>query len=93
MRLWRIGIAGAWRPSVGVAAGKANEKIENLIVPWDEALAMIDRGVIRDGKTTVGLLLWERRRRTLWVMADRHCAGAWRPSVGLAAGEAVGYGG
>ena len=57
--------AGAWRPSVGVAAGKANEEIENLIVPWDEALAMIDRGEIRDGKTTVGLLLWERRMRTL----------------------------
>ena len=61
-RMW-IYVARDLTP--GEPAREANEEIENLIVPWDEALAMIDRGEIRDGKTTVGLLLWERRRRTL----------------------------
>ena len=36
--------------------------IEPLIVPWDEALAMVDRGEIQDGKTLVGLLYYERLR-------------------------------
>lgn len=45
----------------GDPAREANEEIENLIVPFEEALAMIDRGEIRDAKTIVALLLWERR--------------------------------
>lgn len=40
------------------------EEIENLIISWDEALALIDRGVIRDSKTIATVLLAERRRRT-----------------------------
>jgi ADP-ribose pyrophosphatase len=42
---------------------EAGEMIDNLIVAWDEALAMIDRGEIEDAKTIAALLLWERHRR------------------------------
>jgi ADP-ribose pyrophosphatase len=42
---------------------EANEEIENLVLSWDEALAMLDRGEIVDGKTIVALLTYERRRR------------------------------
>lgn len=41
---------------------EANEEIENLVVSWDDALAMLDRGEIVDGKTIVALLAYERRR-------------------------------
>jgi len=47
----------------GAAALEPNEEIENLLVSWQEALAMIDRGEIEDGKTLVSILLWERRQR------------------------------
>lgn len=40
-----------------------SEEIENLVLSWDEALAMLDRGEIVDGKTIVALLTYERRRR------------------------------
>jgi ADP-ribose pyrophosphatase len=46
----------------GDHAREENEEIENLIVTWDEALAMIDNGEIHDGKTIVALLAWQRRR-------------------------------
>lgn len=42
---------------------EANEEIENLVVTWDEALDMVDRGEIVDGKTLVALLSYERIRR------------------------------
>jgi ADP-ribose pyrophosphatase len=41
---------------------EANEEIENLVVTWAEAMAMLDRGEIVDGKTIVALLIYERRR-------------------------------
>ena len=41
---------------------EANEEIENLVLSWDEALAMVDRGEIQDGKTIVALLAFDRRR-------------------------------
>jgi ADP-ribose pyrophosphatase len=47
----------------GQHAREANEEIENFIVTWDEALAMIERGEIQDGKTTLAILLWERRKQ------------------------------
>ncbi len=47
----------------GLPAREANEDIENLVVSWDEALAMIDRGEIHDGKTIVAILMYEWRRR------------------------------
>ncbi len=40
-----------------------NEQIQNLVVSWDEALAMIDRGEIEDAKTIVALLAYDRKRR------------------------------
>ncbi len=50
----------------GLTAGdperEAGENIDNLIVSWDEALAMIDRGEIEDAKSICALLLWERMR-------------------------------
>lgn len=39
-----------------------NEEIENLVVSWQEAFAMLERGDIQDGKTIVALLSYERRR-------------------------------
>ena len=39
------------------------EQIKTLVVSWTEALALIDAGRIRDAKTIVGLLLFDRRRR------------------------------
>jgi ADP-ribose pyrophosphatase len=45
----------------GEPAREENEEIENLLVTFDEALAMIDSGQIHDGKTIVALLAWQRR--------------------------------
>jgi ADP-ribose pyrophosphatase len=42
---------------------EANEEIENLVVTWNEALAMVDRGEIQDGKTIIALLAYDRRQR------------------------------
>jgi ADP-ribose pyrophosphatase len=39
------------------------EEIDNLVVSWDEALALIDRREIHDAKTLAGLLLYDRWRR------------------------------
>jgi ADP-ribose pyrophosphatase len=47
----------------GPTAREEGEEIENLEVPWDEAIAMIDRGEIHDAKTIVGLLLVDRHRK------------------------------
>jgi ADP-ribose pyrophosphatase len=47
---------------LGDAAREHGEQIHNMVVPWSEALAMIDRGEIRDAKTIVGLLLYDRIR-------------------------------
>jgi ADP-ribose pyrophosphatase len=47
----------------GDPAREAGETIDNLIVPWSEALAMVERGEIEDAKTLCGLLLWDRIRQ------------------------------
>ncbi|RIK88647.1 MAG: NUDIX hydrolase [Planctomycetota bacterium] len=47
----------------GPPAREAGEQIENLIVPWSEALAMAESGQIEDAKTLCALLLWDRLRR------------------------------
>ena len=44
----------------GDAHREATEEIDNYIVPWDEALAMIRRGEIEDGKTIAALLFVEQ---------------------------------
>jgi ADP-ribose pyrophosphatase len=49
--------------TLGSPAREANEEIENLVVTWDDALAMIDRGEIQDSKTLIALLSFDRRRR------------------------------
>lgn len=49
--------------TAGDPAREAGEQIDNFIVPWEEALAMIDRGAIEDAKTVAALLAWDRRRR------------------------------
>ena len=53
--------------ATGLTAGATNfdagEEIENLIVPWNDALAMALDGRIQDAKTLVGLLHYEQTRR------------------------------
>lgn len=46
----------------GPTAREPGEEIENLIVPWEEAVAMVTRGEIEDAKSLVGILQWERLR-------------------------------
>ena len=57
-RIW-IFVARGLTP--GPPAREANEEIDNLLVSWDEALAMIDTREIQDGKTIVALLAYHRR--------------------------------
>lgn len=57
-RMW-IFIARDLTP--GDPAREPNEEIENFIVDRTEALAMIDRGEIRDGKTMIALLTYDRK--------------------------------
>jgi ADP-ribose pyrophosphatase len=40
-----------------------NEEIENLVLTWNEAMALVERGEIRDGKTLVALLSYHRKLR------------------------------
>lgn len=49
--------------TAGSTAREAGEDIENLIVPWEDAVAMARRGKIEDAKTMVGILLWDRMRQ------------------------------
>jgi ADP-ribose pyrophosphatase len=58
-RMWLYVATGL---TAGQHAREANEEIENYLVPWEEALAMVERGEIEDGKSTIAILLWERRR-------------------------------
>lgn len=44
------------------AAREASEEIENLVVSWQEAMALIESREIQDAKTIVGLLLYDRLR-------------------------------
>jgi ADP-ribose pyrophosphatase len=58
-RMW---IFVAYGLTEGNPSREANEEIENLLVSWEDAIAMLDRGEIEDGKTAVALLQYERRR-------------------------------
>jgi len=58
-RMW-IFVAKGLTP--GEHAREPNEEIENFIVSWDDALTMIDRREIQDGKTIVALLAYHRLR-------------------------------
>ncbi|WP_425619302.1 NUDIX hydrolase [Anatilimnocola sp. NA78] len=46
--------------TLGDAAREVGEEITNLVVPWEEAIAMIFRGEIQDAKTITGLLYVDR---------------------------------
>lgn len=48
---------GAMRP-------EADEQLEPHVVPWTQALGWTLDGTIRDAKTLVALLLWDRLRHT-----------------------------
>lgn len=55
-------LATSLRP--GPSRREAGEEIENYLVPWNEALAMIERGEIDDGKTVAALLYADRFQRS-----------------------------
>lgn len=44
------------------AAREPGEEIENLVVSWREAMALVQSREIQDAKTIVGLLLYDRLR-------------------------------
>src|SRR3954464_2020012 len=50
--------------TAGETAREEGEEIENWLVPWEEAVAMIFRREIQDAKTIVGLLWADRLRQT-----------------------------
>ena len=47
---------------LGTPAREANEQIENLVLPWSEAMRMVADGRIHDAKTLIALLLYDRLR-------------------------------
>jgi ADP-ribose pyrophosphatase len=56
--------------SVG-AAREPGEEIENLVVPWDQAVDMVFQGAIQDAKSIVGLLYYDRK-----LTCQRRASGA-----------------
>jgi ADP-ribose pyrophosphatase len=48
----------------GTARPAADEEIEMLLVTWEAALEMAGRGAIHDAKSLVGLLFYDRFRRS-----------------------------
>jgi len=48
----------------GDPAREAGEQIENLVVDWQEAVTMVERGEIEDAKTIVAILMWDRLRKS-----------------------------
>lgn len=44
----------------GTPQREPEEEIDNLVVPWEEAIAMTLRGEIEDAKSLAGILLWDR---------------------------------
>jgi ADP-ribose pyrophosphatase len=51
----------------GPAALQPDERLEPVVIEWEEALAMADDGRIEDAKTLVGLWAWDRLRRDTGV--------------------------
>ena len=49
--------------TAGQPAREEGEEIENWLVTWEDAVAMVFRGEIQDAKTIVGLLWVDRLRR------------------------------
>lgn len=57
-RMW---VYAAHELTPGEPKLEPNEEIENLVVTWAEAVAMVERGEIHDGKTLVALLRYDRK--------------------------------
>lgn len=57
----RLYVATGLKP--GEQALESGEQIENLLVSWEEALAMVGDGRIHDAKTLIGLLSYHCFRR------------------------------
>ena len=47
----------------GDAHLELDERLETVVVAWDEALAMVEDGRIDDAKTMLALMICERLRR------------------------------
>lgn len=58
----RMYLYAANQLSAGDAQREPSEQIENLVVPWKEAITMVFDGRIQDAKTIVGLLFYDRLR-------------------------------
>jgi ADP-ribose pyrophosphatase len=61
-RMWIFVARGL---TAGDPAREENEEIENFVVSWDAAMAMVDRGEIEDSKTLIALLAYQRQRKSL----------------------------
>jgi len=48
--------------NLGPAAREAGEQIENMVVPWDQAMQLVREQKIHDAKTIVGLLYYDQLR-------------------------------
>ncbi len=48
--------------TLGSTAREPGEEIDNLVVTWDEAIAMALCGKIEDAKSLAGILLWDKLR-------------------------------
>ena len=59
----RMSLVVASGLSAGAPAREPGEMIENAVVTWNEALTLVDDGTIKDAKTIVGLLYYDRLRR------------------------------
>jgi len=47
----------------GPTSHQPDERLEPAVVPWDEAVRMVEDGRIEDAKSIVAILLMDRRRR------------------------------
>ncbi len=47
----------------GTPAREPGEEIENVVLAWDDALALVHRGEIEDAKTIIGLLVGQDHRQ------------------------------
>lgn len=59
----RMFLYAAYDLTPGEPAREATEEIENLVVPWAEAMRLVEAGTIRDAKSLVGLLAYDRLRQ------------------------------
>ncbi len=58
----RMHVFLATQLTAGSAEREPNEEIENLVVPWEQAIQWTLDGTIQDAKTIVALMLYDRRR-------------------------------